>query len=92
MTILLSQELVQTFWRTVRPFLTNKEVLIDNEISLMHNGKTIDDEKQVVETLTHAYINIVEHTAGNKPTSIITHSIVQIKDSSGQQVDLLCSK
>ena len=43
----------KTFWRTVRPFLTNKGVLIDNEISLIQNGKTIDDEKQVAETLNH---------------------------------------
>ena len=35
----------------MRPFLTNKGVLIDNEISLIHNGKTIDDENQVAETL-----------------------------------------
>ena len=35
----------------MRPFLTNKGVLIDNEISLIHNGKTIDDENQVAEML-----------------------------------------
>ena len=51
----------KTFWRTVRPFLTNKGMLIDDKISLTHNGKTIDHEKQVVETLNHAYINILEH-------------------------------
>ena len=51
----------KTFWRTVRPFLTNKGMLIDDKISLTHNGKTIDHEKQLVETLNHAYINILEH-------------------------------
>ena len=51
----------KTFWHTVRPFLTNKRILIDNEISLIHNSKTIDDEKQVAETLNHACINILEH-------------------------------
>ena len=61
----------KTFWRTVRPFLTNKGILIDNEISLIHNGKTIDHEKQVAETLNHVYINILEHTTGNKPVFIM---------------------
>ena len=61
----------KTFWRTIRPFLTNKGILIGSEISVIHNGKTIDDEKQVAETLNHAYINIVEHTTGNKPTSVL---------------------
>ena len=61
----------KTFWRAVRPFLTNKGILIDNEISLIHDGKTIDDEKQAVETLNHANINIVEHTAGDKSISVL---------------------
>ena len=55
----------------MRPFLTNKGILIDNEISLTHKGKAIDDEKQVVETLNHTYINTVKHTSGNKPTSVL---------------------
>ena len=29
----------KAFWRTVRPFLTNKGILRDNEIPLIHNGK-----------------------------------------------------
>ena len=66
------------FWRTVRPFLTNKGVLIDNEISLTHNGKTIDDEEQIAETLNHAYINIVEYTTGIKPTSVLNDTNIEL--------------
>ena len=50
------------FWRRRRPFLTNKGTLINNKISLLHNSKTRDNEKQVAETLNNAYINIGEHT------------------------------
>ena len=50
------------FWRSRRPFLTNKGTLTNNKISLLRNRKTRDNEKQVAETLNNAYINIGEHT------------------------------
>ena len=68
----------KTCWCTVRPFLTNMGILIDNEISLIHNEKTIDDEKQVAETANHAYNNIVEHTSGNKPTSVLHDTHIEL--------------
>ena len=68
----------KTFWHKVRLFLSNKGILIDNEISLIHNFKTADDEKQVAETLNHYYINILEHTTGNKPTSILNDTNIEL--------------
>ena len=60
-----SQELCQiSFLPKMRSFPTNKGILINSE-------KTIDAENQVAETLNHVYINIVEHTSGNKPTSVL---------------------
>ena len=59
---------------------TNKEILIDNEISLIHNGKTTDYEKHAAETLNHAYITIVKHTTGNKLT--VFFMIIDIELSS----------
>ena len=53
----------KTFLRTVRPFLTNKGILMDSETSLIHNGKTIHDEKQIAKTINHTYNNVLEHTA-----------------------------
>ena len=61
----------KTFLRTVRPFLTNKGILMDNETYLIHNGRTIHDEKRIAKTINHTYNNILEHTAGNKPTCIL---------------------
>ena len=61
----------KTFWRTVIPFLTNKGILMGNEIALIRNGKIIYDEKQIAKAINHAYNNILEHTTGNKPTSIL---------------------
>ena len=78
----------KTFWRTVRPFITNKGILIDNEISFIHNRKTIDDEKQVAETLNHAYINILEHATGNKPASVLHDTNIELSST----IDLTINK
>ena len=59
-------------------FSHKQGVLIDNEISLIHNGKTIDDEEQIAERLNHAYINIVEHTTGIKPTSVLNDTNIEL--------------
>ena len=78
----------KTFWRTVRSFLTNKGILIDNEISLIHNDKTIRDEKEVAETLNQAHINILEHTTGKKPTSVLHDTNTELSSA----IDLLINK
>ena len=62
-------------------FFTNTEILIDNEISLIPNGKTIDDENQVAETLNHVHINILEHTTGNKPTSVLHDTNIELSSA-----------
>ena len=71
----------KTFWSAVRPFLTNKGVLIDNEISLIHNVKTIDDEKQVAEMLNHVYIYILEHTTRMKHTSVLNDTNIELSSA-----------
>ena len=78
----------KTIWRTVRLFLTNKGILIDNETSLIHNRKTIDDEKQVAETLNHAYIKILEHTTGIKPNSVLNDANIELSSA----IDLIINK
>ena len=62
-------------------FFTNTETLIDNEISLIPNGKTIDDQNQVAETLNHVHINILEHTTGNKPTSVLHDTNIELSSA-----------
>ena len=72
----------------MRLFLSNKGILTDNEIYLIHNVKTTDDEKQVAETLNHSYINIPEHTTGNKPTSILNDTNIELSSA----IDLIINK
>ena len=72
----------------MRPFLIKKGILINNEISLIQNGKTIDDEKQVVEPLNHTYINIVERTTDSKPTSVLHDGNIKLSST----IDLIINK
>ena len=54
------------YWRTVRSFLTHKGILWKNEIFLIHNGMTVDGEREVSETWNQACINIAEYISRGK--------------------------
>ena len=57
----------KTFWNTVKPFITNKSGLTNNDITLIHNNETITDEY-----FNERYMNIVEKSSGVKPTLLQT--------------------
>ena len=59
------------FWKTVKPFLTNKGVLENNDIVLIEDGKIICDENILCEIFNEHYINIVEKSSGEKPSNIM---------------------
>ena len=59
------------FWATRRPFLTNKGMITNNEISLKQGDGVINNEGKVAELLNYAYTNVVENTAGKKPVSVL---------------------
>ena len=63
-------------WLTVRYLFANKGILI-------HNRKTIDNEKQIGETLNHGYINIVVQTTGNKSTSALHDTNIEFSTGKG---------
>ena len=58
------------FWRTVKPFLTNKGCMTNDCISIEKKGDIVRDEKVLVEYYNENYINIVEISSGNKPSSL----------------------
>ena len=60
----------KSFWNAVKPFLTNKGIVTNDIITLEENGQLINDEKEVAEILNDHYINIVENTSGEAPSSI----------------------
>ena len=48
------------FWKIIKPFITNKGGLNNNEIILIENEKIISEEKQLTGIFNDHYINIVE--------------------------------
>ena len=60
----------QTFWKTVKPFLTNKGCMENACISIEKDGDIVRDEKVLVELFNENYINIVDISSGKKSLSL----------------------
>ena len=60
----------RAFWKTVKPFLTNKGCMTNDCISIEKDGDIVRGEKVLVELFNENYINIVEISSGNKPSSL----------------------
>ena len=61
----------RSFWKTMRPFLTNKEIISGNKISFFEEEKSVSNEFIVEEILNISYINVAEISPGIRPTSIL---------------------
>ena len=77
----------KTFWKTVRPFISNKGTH-DNHIMLDENGELIKENREVSETLNNFYVNIVEQTTGMKPSQ----DSFSKTDSVDEQLDIIIEK
>ena len=60
----------KSFWKFMKPFLTNKGFTGNNDITLIHQNKIISDEKQLTKLLNSYYINIVEKSIDTKTFGI----------------------
>ncbi len=58
------------FWNLVKPFLSNKGGLAENNIMLVTDDKIVTDELALSEKFNDHYVNIVEKTSGRKPTNL----------------------
>ena len=55
------------FWNAVKPFLTNKDFLTNNNISIKVNDDLVTDKTKLADLFNLRYINIVEKTSGAPP-------------------------
>ena len=78
----------KTFWKTVRPFLSNKGTHDNHDIILDENGELIKVNRQISEILNDCYINIVEQTTGMKPSQ----DSFSKTDSIDEQLDIITEK
>ena len=60
----------RTFWEAVKPFLTNKGCITNDCINTEKDGDIVREEKEPVERFDKNFINIVEISSGNKPSSL----------------------
>ena len=60
------------FWSTVKPFLSSKGFIHNNDIKIEIDNKMIEDESELAKTFNSHYINIVKSTTGKHPTKLGT--------------------
>ena len=78
----------KTFWKTVRPFISNKGTHDNHDIISDENGELIKDNRGVSEILNNFYVNIVEQTTGMKPSQ----DSFSKTDSVDEQLDIIIEK
>ena len=58
------------FWKTMKPFLTNKGCLENNDIILLDGEEMITNDRILAKRFNDYYINIVERSSGFKPSKM----------------------
>ena len=60
----------KSFWKVIKPFLTNKGCIDGNKISIVNGDEIISDEKELVKTFNEHYANIVKRSCGVKSQNL----------------------
>ena len=76
------------FWKTIRPFLSNKGTHDNHNIILEDNGDLIKDNEDISDILNEFYINTVEQITGKKPPILNSASTV----SADGEIDIIICK
>ena len=59
------------FWKTMKPFLTNKGCLENNDIILLDGEEMITNDRILAKRFNEHYINIVERSSDFKPSKML---------------------
>ena len=58
------------FYKLVKPYLSEKGALTNNDITLVDDDEIVTDRKRIVEIFNKYYVNIVKIATGKSPISI----------------------
>ena len=53
----------KSFWKFIKPSLTNKGIIASNDITLIDGKKVITDEYEISETLTNLILTLSKKVA-----------------------------
>ena len=56
----------KSFWNFIKPFMTNKGMIANKDITVIDGKNVITDEYELSQIFNKHYINIVEKSCGNK--------------------------
>ena len=62
----------KSFWNFIKPFMTNKGMIANKDITLIDDKNVITDEHELSQIFNKHYIKIAEKSCGNKPNKIGT--------------------
>ena len=65
----------ETFWKYIKPFLTNKSCHTQNDITLFHDNKVITDKNNLVKTFKEHYMNVAESCGIKSKCIVLEYSI-----------------
>ena len=75
-----SIETNKSFWNFIKPFMTNKDMIANRDITLIDGKNVITDEYELSQIFNKHYINIFEKSCRNKSNKIGT-TLGSLKDS-----------
>ena len=78
----------RNFWKISKPLLSNKGHLENVDIMLNHNNKIVCNDHELVKVFNEHYIDIIEKSGGEKPTSITEeYSFENVKEAT----EIICN-
>ena len=68
----------KSFWKFIKPSLTNKGIIASNDITLIDGKKVITDEYEISETLTNLILTLSKKVAEKNLVKQVPHQGLQI--------------